>query len=210
MVIWCTSEDVFCASVFYPLAVSYFRLSLAVPSINAWIHAWSVFHRTPGEGPPEEHHQSLAVFPSLIGLLAFTSEVLEAVGVALAIHLWAPLCKKHLLVRAWECRLAMPGGLLGSACRPRDQKPLPSHRKPSTMRDGSPFLFPESCHCFPSLRFFVKLDLGEYAEILPKSKPEEGVTKCKLLIQMNAAQMKKNQSYLTQWQNDAYKYLIRH
>lgn len=104
----------------------------------------------------------------------------------------------------------MPGGLLGSACRPRDQKPLPSHRKPSAMRDGSPFLFPESCHCFPSLRFFVKLYLGEYAEILPKSKPEEGVTKCKRLIQMNATQMKKSQSYLTQRQNDAYKYLIRH
>lgn len=47
---------------------------------------------------------------------------------------------------------------------------------------------------FPFPEVFVKLDLRDYAEILPESKRNgkpgrEGVNKCKLLIQMNATQM---------------------
>lgn len=39
------------------------------------------------------------MFPRLTCPLASTSEVQEAVGVTLAIQLWAPLGKRHLFVK---------------------------------------------------------------------------------------------------------------
>lgn len=127
------------------------------------------------EKGPREHHQSLAVFPSLTCPLVLTSEVQEAVGLLWPSSCGVPFARGICL------------GTQGQEAPPLAQK---------AFRHENPFLFPKSCHCFPSLTFFVKLELGEYTEVLPESKRNgksggEGVTKRKLLIQINETQMGK-------------------